>query len=57
MDIDKMVIVVVGDEELIQKGLKDLGWGKLKTIDPDKITVKKVDENANRSVETQTEVK
>lgn len=57
MDIDKMVIVVVGDEELIQKGLKDLGWGKLKTIDPDKITVKKVDENSNRSVETQSEVK
>ena len=57
MDINKMVIVVVGDEELIEKGLKDLGWGKLKTIDPDKITVKKVDENANRSVETQSEVK
>lgn len=57
IDIDKMVIVVVGDEELIAKGLKDLGWGKLKTIDPDKITVKKVDENASRSVETQSEIK
>lgn len=56
-DINKMVIVVVGDEELIEDGLKDLGWGKLKTVDPDKIKVKKVDENANRSVETQKEIK
>lgn len=56
VDMDKMVIVVVGDEELIEDGLKDLGWGKLKSIDPDKIRVKKVDQNPNRSVETESDV-
>lgn len=57
VDMNKMVIVVVGDEALIKDGLKGLGWGKLKTIDPDKITVKEVDENATRKIETQTEIK
>jgi zinc protease len=56
VDMDKMIIVVVGDEELIEDGLKDLGWGKLKSVDPDKIKVKKVDKSANRSVETEEDV-
>lgn len=57
LDLDKMVIVVVGDEELIKDGLKKLNFGKLKTVDPDRITVKEIDENSNRKVITEKEVK
>ncbi|HYG14425.1 MAG TPA: pitrilysin family protein [Bacteroidia bacterium] len=52
IDLDKMVIVVVGDEELIKDGLKKLGY-KIKTVDPDKISVKEIDENENRKVVTE----
>jgi zinc protease len=56
VDMDKMVIVVVGDEELIEDGIEKLGWGKIKSVDPDKIRVKKVDKSATRSVETESDV-
>lgn len=52
IDTDKMVIVIVGDKELIEKGLEKLNRGKIKTIDPDKITVKQIEEDENRKVET-----
>jgi zinc protease len=57
IDLNKMIIVVVGDEELIKDGLKTLGYGKPKSVDPDKITVKEIDENSNRKVVTESEQK
>ncbi len=57
IDMDKMIIVVVGDKELIASGLKKLGWGKLRTVDPDRIKVRKVEKTKTRSVETESEVR
>lgn len=37
---DEMIIVVVGDESDIKEGLKNLGIGKVTTIDPNKVKVK-----------------